>query len=167
MTPSVRAYVGLGSNLRSPVRQIRQALRALQEIRQTVLVSSSGLYRSKPLGGIRQPDFINAVAALDTRLGPHELLSELQSIECRQGRVRGRERWGPRTLDLDLLLYGNERITTERLMVPHPGLLERDFVLHPLMEIAPLLRLPDGSRLSDRAAEVADELQRVDSSTEG
>ncbi len=100
------------------------------------------------MGPIDQPDFVNAAAALDTSLDAHALLSELQSIEQRQGRTRG-VRWGPRTLDLDLLLYGNEQISTRRLTVPHPGLLQRSFVLHPLYEIAPDLRLNNGEMLVD------------------
>ncbi len=163
----VRAYIGLGSNLRAPVRQVQRALCALRQIQKTVLVDYSSLYRSKPLGGISQPDFINAVAALDTRLKAHELLAELQSIERRQGREREGVRWGPRTLDLDLLLYGEEQIRTKALTVPHPGLLQRSFVLFPLLEIAPDLRLNEQLGLSGWLGEIPDDLQRLDSAVEG
>ncbi|HFC54224.1 MAG TPA: 2-amino-4-hydroxy-6-hydroxymethyldihydropteridine diphosphokinase [Gammaproteobacteria bacterium] len=149
MTTPVRAYVGLGSNLQDPVRQVRCALLALKQLPGTRVVASSSLYRSPPLGDKPQPDYINAVAALDTVLEPHRLLDELQALERRQGRRRGGERWGPRTLDLDLLLYGDLRINTRRLTVPHPGLVERAFVLYPLHEIAPDLHLGAAGPLAD------------------
>ncbi len=141
MNRPVRAYVGLGSNLQDPARQVRNALQLLKRLPDTELLNHSRLYRSRPLGGMAQPHYINAVAALETRLEPHRLLDELQSIERCQGRRRGGERWGARTLDLDLLLYGEQRIDSERLTVPHPGLLQRSFVLYPLYEIAPDLHL--------------------------
>ncbi len=167
MIPCTRAYIGLGSNLRAPVRQIQRALCALRQIRKTVLIHHSHLYRSKPLGAIRQPDFVNAVAALDTRLTAHELLDELQSIERRQGRERDGRRWGPRTLDLDILLFGDERIATERLVVPHPGLPERSFVLVPLREIAPELWSADGEAHFFQKEGFSSELQKLDSLAEG
>ncbi len=145
----VRAYVGLGSNQGNPRLQIRDALSALKQIQQTELVGHSRLYRSKPMGLVDQPDFVNAVAALDTCLDAHAMLLELQAIELVQGRIRGSLRWGPRTLDLDLLLYGDKRIDTEQLTVPHPGLSQRSFVLYPLYEIAPGLRLNNGELLAD------------------
>lgn len=145
----VRSYIGLGSNLDNPLLQIRNALAALKDIRQTDFISHSRLYRSKPMGPTDQPDFINAVAALDTCLDAHALLSELQSIEQRQGRVREEQHWGPRSLDLDLLLYGSEKIATDRLTVPHPGLLERSFVLYPLHEIVPGLQFYNKKLLAD------------------
>ena len=145
----IRAYIGLGSNQQNPPLQIRNALAALKQIQQTELAGYSRLYRSKPMGPADQPDFINAVAAVDTCLDAHALLSALQTIEQRQGRVRGSLRWGPRTLDLDLLLYGDEQIDTERLTVPHPGLLQRGFVLHPLYEIAPELQFGSGELLAE------------------
>ncbi len=167
MTVPIRAYIGLGSNLQMPVQQIWRALDALKQMPRTVLAGHSSLYRSKPLEGMPQPDFINAVAALDTGLDAPELLAELQAIEQRQGRVRDGQRWAPRTLDLDLLLYGEERIVTEQLTVPHPGLLERSFVLIPLLEIAPELRLASGEQLAERAAMFPDDLQRLDFSAGG
>lgn len=144
----VRAYIGLGSNLDDPVQQLHRALEALARLPQTQLVACSRFYRSAPLGPQDQPDYVNAVAALDTGFSPEALLDALQAIEAAQGRVRTR-RWGPRTLDLDLLLYGNEVLATPRLTVPHPGLAERNFVLYPLAELIPELLLPDGQRLEE------------------
>jgi 2-amino-4-hydroxy-6-hydroxymethyldihydropteridine diphosphokinase len=135
------AFVGLGSNLGRPVSQVRDALHELDALQGTRLMHRSSLYRSAPLGPVRQPDYINAVAMLETRLAPYALLDRLQAIEQDHGRVRGR-RWGPRTLDLDLLLFGDRRIASERLRVPHPEIARRPFVLFPLNEIAPDLTLP-------------------------
>ena len=143
----VRAYVGLGSNLNDPQAQLSSALAALDAIPATCCVAYSSLYRSKPLGTVPQPDFLNAVAAVDTRLTPAELLRELHLIEELHGRVRGAERWVPRTLDLDLLLYGDAQVQGEVLTVPHPGLPERNFVLYPLHEIAPQLHIPGAGSL--------------------
>ncbi|WP_103270655.1 2-amino-4-hydroxy-6-hydroxymethyldihydropteridine diphosphokinase, partial [Vibrio vulnificus] len=109
---------------------------------------ASQLYSSSPMGPQDQPDYINAVAAIETELTPLELLDCTQAIELEQGRVRKEERWGPRTLDLDIILYGDEVIDSERLTVPHYGMKEREFVLYPLAEIAPNLTLPDGTELS-------------------
>jgi len=136
----VLAFIGLGSNLQDPVQQIHQALQELTAIPQSRCLGHSALYRSAPLvsphaGPREQPDFINAVAALETGLHPLALLEALQALEQRHGRVRG-EHWGPRTLDLDLLLYGDQVINNERLTIPHPGLYDRNFVLYPLQEIA-------------------------------
>lgn len=139
---TVRAYIGLGSNLADPIAQIQAALIALDQIPGTHCVRHSSLYRSAPLGSKDQPAYVNAVAALDTGLAALELLAELQAIEQRQGRVRGAERWGPRTLDLDLLLYGDTRCESEILSLPHPRLHERSFVLYPLYEIAPDIEVP-------------------------
>jgi 2-amino-4-hydroxy-6-hydroxymethyldihydropteridine diphosphokinase len=138
----VIAYIGLGSNLVQPELQVRRALEALAELPETVLTAHSSLYRSEPLGPAGQPDYINAVAALKTDLSPLDLLSALQTIEARQGRVREGERWGPRPLDLDILLYGEQVSDDPRLTLPHPGLYERNFVLYPLAEIAPGLSIP-------------------------
>ncbi len=133
---AVTAYIGLGSNLQQPIEQVKQALERLANIPQTRLLKASPLYRSTPLGPADQPDYINAVAALVTHLSALELLDALQAIEEQQGRVREGERWGPRTLDLDLLLYADQQIHNDRLRVPHPGLGERNFVLYPLFDIA-------------------------------
>jgi 2-amino-4-hydroxy-6-hydroxymethyldihydropteridine diphosphokinase len=144
----VRAYIGLGSNLDDPEGQLLQAIEALRSLPQSRLTAVSPFYRSRPMGPADQPDYVNAVAMLDTCLDPLSLLDALQAIELQQGRVRNGERWGPRTLDLDLLLYGAESIAHERLTVPHPGLKERLFVLQPLFDLAPELELPDGSSVA-------------------
>jgi 2-amino-4-hydroxy-6-hydroxymethyldihydropteridine diphosphokinase len=136
------AYVGLGSNLNRPARQIEDGLGRLAELPASRLVARSSLYRSSPLGGIEQPDFVNAAAALLTTLVPTEFLAELQDIERRQGRERDGTRWGPRVLDIDLLVYGSQVIDLPGLTVPHPGIAERNFVLLPLAEIAPQLHVP-------------------------
>lgn len=152
----VPAYIGLGSNLDDPVRQIRTALAALAEIPGSRLVASSALYQNPPMGPQQQPEFVNAVAGLLTGLSPEELLTAMQSIELAQGRRRDGPRWGPRTLDLDLLLFGDRRLQSASLTVPHPGLAERPFVLLPLLELAPGLRLPDGTLVSRLAAAAGD-----------
>lgn len=133
----VRAYIGLGANQGDPVAQLRSALTALARVPQTHLVACSSFYRSAPMGDVPQDDYINAVAALDTVLAPEALLDALQAIEQAHGRVRGPLRWGPRTLDLDMLTFGDRRIENARLQVPHPGIIAREFVLYPLYEIAP------------------------------
>ena len=138
----VAAFIGLGSNLADPRQQVTSALQELSELAATRLHSRSALYRSAPMGPQDQPDYINAVARLETGLAPDALLDALQAIEARHGRERSGERWGARTLDLDLLLYGDRRIDNPRLRVPHPGIADRNFVLYPLAEIAPDLDLP-------------------------
>jgi 2-amino-4-hydroxy-6-hydroxymethyldihydropteridine diphosphokinase len=145
----IRTYIGLGSNLAHPVEQIQRALLALQTLPDTPFAGASSLYRTSPLGPQDQPDFINAVARLDTLLSPEQLLVELQSIEQQQGRQRTSERWGPRTLDLDIILYGDLILNTPTLTIPHSGLLERDFWLIPLFELAPDLIFPNGMLLKD------------------
>ena len=155
-SPRVRAYIGLGSNLASPVQQVKQAIAELAQLPETRLVVVSQLYRSRPMGPSDQPDYINAVVAIETRLLSLELLDGLQAIENHHGRKRGAIQWGPRTLDLDLLLFGDETINESRLSVPHPGIAERNFVLQPLAQIAPSLCLPGGQAvkaLSDALAE--------------
>jgi 2-amino-4-hydroxy-6-hydroxymethyldihydropteridine diphosphokinase len=137
----VPAYIGLGSNLERPYEQLLRAFGELDGLPRTRLDARSSLYVSRPLGPADQPDYINAVARLDTGLAPLELLDALQAIEAAHRRVRGR-RWGPRTLDLDLLLYGEQCIDDARLRVPHPHMHTRDFVLRPLLEIAPDIRIP-------------------------
>jgi len=135
------AFVGLGANLGAPERQIRQAFLDLDAIPHTRLVRSSSLYRSEPVGYARQPQFVNAVAQLETGLPAERLLAELEAIETRHGRQRSFAN-APRTLDLDLLLFGNAVIETEKLQVPHPRMHERAFVLLPLIEIAPDAVIP-------------------------
>ena len=143
-----RTYIGLGSNLAQPAEQLRSAFHALANLPASSLVAVSSLYASSPLGPPDQPDYVNAVAALDTSLEPLQLLDRLQQIELQQGRERKAERWGPRTLDLDILLFGEQVIDLPRLQVPHYHMQERPFVLFPLAEIAPNLMLPDGRSLA-------------------
>ncbi|MGE0486619.1 MAG: 2-amino-4-hydroxy-6-hydroxymethyldihydropteridine diphosphokinase [Gammaproteobacteria bacterium] len=140
--PVCRTYIGLGSNLDDPAGHVRQAFVALDELPDTRLVGRSRLYRNPPMGPQDQPDYVNAVCALDTTLAAAVLLEALHSVERAQGRVRDGRRWGPRTLDLDLLVYGKLEIARPGLHVPHPGIAERAFVLVPLAEIAPALDIP-------------------------
>jgi 2-amino-4-hydroxy-6-hydroxymethyldihydropteridine diphosphokinase len=135
------AYVGIGSNLDGPVGQVEAALRELDRIPDSRLVARSSLYRTAPVGYAEQPDFTNAVAALETSLAPEKLLDELQSIETAHGRQRSFPN-APRSLDLDLLLYGQSELKTERLTVPHPRMSERAFVLRPLLELAEDISIP-------------------------
>ncbi len=141
-----RAYIALGSNLDDPVAQLEQASNALRRLPESRFVLRSSLYRSKAIGPGEQADYINAVAAIDTQLAPLALLDALQQIEQQQGRER-RIRWAARTLDLDILLYGEQQIDSERLTVPHPAMTDRNFVLVPLQQIAPGLQLPDGQSI--------------------
>ncbi|BES16965.1 2-amino-4-hydroxy-6-hydroxymethyldihydropteridine diphosphokinase [Escherichia fergusonii] len=138
------AYIAIGSNLASPLEQVNAAVKALSEIPQSKILAVSSFYRTPPLGPQDQPDYLNAAVALETSLAPEELLNHTQRIELQQGRVRKAERWGPRTLDLDIMLFGNEVINTERLTVPHYDMKNRGFMLWPLFEIAPELVFPDG-----------------------
>lgn len=140
------AYIGLGSNLDDPLAQVKRAFAELADIPQTSLLARSSIYSSHAVGP-EQPDYINAVALLDTQLAPLALLDALQAIEQAHQRVRV-QHWGPRTLDLDLLLYGDQIIAEERLRVPHPYLTQRSFVLYPLADITPTLQLPDGTLLA-------------------
>lgn len=146
-------YVGIGSNLQQPVHQVQQAIQALKQLPDTRLLTHSRLYHSRPLGPQDQPDFVNAVAAIETQLTATALLHQLQEIEQAQGRVRNGRRWGPRTLDLDILLYGDEIINLPQLNVPHPGLHQRNFVLYPLHEIAPDLVVPGRGALATLLAQ--------------
>lgn len=153
---SVVAYIGLGSNLERPAQQVRAAMHELDDLAGTRLVRQSSLYESPPLGSQDQPDYVNAVAMLETSLEAHSLLDLLQAVEQRHGRERG-EHWGPRTLDLDLLLYGGDRIDSPRLQVPHPQMSGRAFVLVPLFELAPDLVLPGLGPLGDAMHGIADQ----------
>lgn len=132
------AYVGIGSNLDEPRRQVLEAFTELDRLPHTRLVKKSSLYRSAPMGHAAQPDFINAVAQLETGLPAERLLAELQELEARHGRERSFPN-APRTLDLDVLLYGNATLDIPGLKIPHPRMHERAFVLKPLLEIAPEL----------------------------
>ncbi|ALO41069.1 2-amino-4-hydroxy-6-hydroxymethyldihydropteridine diphosphokinase [Pseudoalteromonas phenolica] len=150
----IPVYIGLGANLEAPVEQLHNAVKALSTLVDCELKKVSAFYSSKPMGPQDQPDYVNAVALLNTRLAPEALLDELQRIELEQGRQRKDERWGPRTLDLDILLFGEQTINTKRLTVPHYGLCEREFVVYPLLEISPELKLPNGNTLADIAQQV-------------
>ena len=131
-----RVYIALGSNLRDPLDQCRRAINALAALPDSTLVKTSSFYRTPPYGPQNQPDYLNAVVVIDTRLAPLELLNHTQRIELEQGRERKDERWGPRTLDLDLLLYGDQQINSERLILPHYDMHNRAFMLVPLAEVA-------------------------------
>lgn len=147
-------YVGLGSNLDEPQIQIARAFDALDELQETRLLKRSPLYRSRPMGPQDQPDFINAVAGLLTQLDANELLAELKSIEVRLGRDPSPVRWGPRIIDLDLLVYGSAQIDEPQLRVPHAGIQARNFVLYPLAQIAPDLFVPGMGRVSHLLSQV-------------
>lgn len=153
MPRPVAAYVALGSNLCDPRAQVERGFDALAGLPLTVLRARSRLYRTPPWGIPDQPDFVNAVARLETSLPPRELLDALQGVETRAGRVRG-ARYGPRTLDLDLLLYGDVELHEPGLVIPHPRLHERAFVLRPLADVAPELEVPGRGRVADLLARV-------------
>ena len=138
------AYIAIGSNLASPLEQVNAAVQALGEIPQSKIVAVSSFYRTPPLGPQDQPDYLTAAVVLETALNAETLLDNTQRIELQQGRVRKAERWGPRTLDLDIMLFGHETINTERLTVPHYDMKNRGFMLWPLFEVAPDLIFPDG-----------------------
>ncbi|MFS3771341.1 2-amino-4-hydroxy-6-hydroxymethyldihydropteridine diphosphokinase [Escherichia coli] len=144
------AYIAIGSNLASPLEQVNAALKAIDDIPESRILTVSSFYRTPPLGPQDQPDYLNAAVALETSLTAEELLNHTQRIELQQGRVRKAERWGPRTLDLDIMLFGNQVINTERLTVPHYDMKNRGFMLWPLFEIAPELVFPDGETLQAR-----------------
>ena len=140
------AYIGIGSNLDTPMDQVQKAIQELAHLPQCQLVMVSSLYASRPMGPQDQPDYINAVAHIYTQLEPLALLDALQQLEHLHQRVR-KQHWGPRTLDLDILLYNQQTIYHPRLQVPHPGLSQRDFVLYPMAEINPQLSLPNSTSL--------------------
>ncbi len=147
-------FIAIGSNLGDPVDQASRGIKALKSLPKSRFICSSSLYSSTPMGPQNQPDYINAVVKIETELTPFELLDCTQAIELEQGRVRKDERWGPRTLDLDIILFGNEIIDNERLVIPHYGMDVREFVLYPLAEITPSLTLPNGTDLSDLLEQV-------------
>ena len=140
-TATVQVFIGLGSNMRGPLDQLKIAVNALRDTPDIANVVCSAVYQTEPMGPADQPDYINAAMQCDTSMTALRLLDTLQLIENRAGRIRDR-RWGPRSLDLDLLLFGQQQINTLRLTVPHPGIAERAFVLHPLRDLAPDLRIP-------------------------
>ena len=146
------AYVGIGSNLRDPASQVRGAFAALAALPRTLLVRRSSLYGSRPMGPVAQPDFCNAVAGLLTELDATELFTALRGIERQMGREPAPQRWGPRVIDLDLLVYGEQRRSDAELTLPHPGIAERNFVLRPLADVAPDLQIPGLGRVAELAA---------------
>jgi 2-amino-4-hydroxy-6-hydroxymethyldihydropteridine diphosphokinase len=150
----VDAWIGLGSNLDDPENQVKSAFEDLRALAHCSLEAVSSLYLSPPMGPPDQPDYVNAVARLRTGMPPEALLDALQAIERRHRRVRDRH-WGPRTLDLDLLLYGAQAIETQRLRVPHPGIAERSFVLYPLAELDPALVIPGLASVQELVARCA------------
>ncbi|ABO24998.1 2-amino-4-hydroxy-6-hydroxymethyldihydropteridinediphosphokinase [Shewanella loihica] len=149
-------YVALGANLASPKAQLDQACQALKALASDGQLSVSPYYQSAPMGDVPQPDYLNAVARFTTTIAPLALLDALQAIENEQGRVR-EVRWGARTLDLDLLLYGDWQLDIPRLQVPHYGMKTRSFVLLPLLDLAPDLILPCGTKLTSL---ITEELKR-------
>ena len=155
-------YIGLGANIDGPIEQIHIALRTLKALPETQLIRCSSLYGSAPLGPEDQPDYVNAVAELETTLAPLDLLDALQAIEKIQGRIKHRH-WGERCIDLDILLYGNKTLNSERLNLPHHEMANRSFVVTPLLEIAPDLTLPDGQRLSQIQPEFDGDLHKLQS----
>lgn len=152
--PQSIAFIGLGSNLDGPEQRVAQALQSLAQLPQTQLVRHSRLYRTVPWGRSEQPDFINAVAEVATTLAPRALLDTLLALERGQGRQRDGSRWGPRTLDMDLLAFGTVQLDEPGLTLPHPRLAERAFVLLPLAEIAPGWVIPGKGRVADLASMV-------------
>ena len=147
------AFIGLGSNLQGPRKQINTALNSLDDLSETKVLRISGFYQSKPLLEMPGPDYLNVVCKIETKLSALDLLSQCQQIENKQHRVR-EIRWGSRTIDLDILVYGDEVISTKELIVPHPEMIKRNFVLLPLFEIEPDLELPIFGKLKDLAAKV-------------
>ena len=147
-------YIGLGANLNDPIAQVKTALQELAKLDKTKLVASSKIYTSKPMGPADQPDYVNAVALLDTELTPHQLFDYTCEIELNHGRVRNGEHWGPRILDLDVLLYDQLQISEETLTIPHYGLKEREFVIYPLLDITPELVLPCGTKVQSLTEKV-------------
>ncbi len=150
------AYIGIGSNLEEPRSQVMRAWERLQHLPDTRAVRLSPLYRSRPFGPLAQPDFVNAVAGLLTRLDARALFGALKAIEAALGRQPG-PRWGPRVIDLDLLVHGDERRAEPDLILPHPGIVERNFVLYPLADIAPDLDVPGLGPVSELKARLAPE----------
>jgi 2-amino-4-hydroxy-6-hydroxymethyldihydropteridine diphosphokinase len=151
------AYVGVGSNMKEPRVQVLDACARLARLPRSRVLATSRLYASPPFGPVAQPDFVNAAVGMLTQLEPAALLAQLQSIEIAMGRPREHERWGPRVIDLDLLAYGCERCSDPDLTLPHPGIVERNFVLYPLAEIAPDLELPGLGRVAELKARVTSE----------
>jgi 2-amino-4-hydroxy-6-hydroxymethyldihydropteridine diphosphokinase len=160
---AVEAYIGLGSNLSDPHGQVTSALQELNFIPDTLLLETSSLYTSKPMGPSDQPDYVNAVAKISTDLAPEHLLTELQSIEQAHRRQRNGQRWGPRTLDLDIILYSDIQMDTKALQIPHYGVAEREFVLIPLQELQADLIIPGRGTVEELIAKLPPyELSRIE-----
>jgi 2-amino-4-hydroxy-6-hydroxymethyldihydropteridine diphosphokinase len=163
MSTLEQAFIGLGSNQGDAAGNICDAIGELQKLTANKRVICSSLYRSAPVGYLQQPDFINAVCRIDTRLSAMELLNELQSLERKAGRRRDGVRWGPRILDLDLLLFGDTVMQNDSLVLPHPRMHERAFVLYPLQEIAPNQQIPGFGPVAELVASCADQdCERID-----
>jgi 2-amino-4-hydroxy-6-hydroxymethyldihydropteridine diphosphokinase len=150
-------YIGVGSNVDDPAAQVRLAVSRLEALAASRVVRVSPLYGSRPFGPIAQPDYVNAVVGALTQLDSHKLLAELQALERSLGRPACHQKWGPRVIDLDLLVYGRERSCGGTLELPHPGMAERNFVLFPLADIAPDLHVPGLGRVAELAARVSRE----------
>lgn len=151
----MRAFLGLGSNLGDRLDHLQAGVSSLAGEQGVEVVAVSSVYRTEPVGGPEQPEFLNAVAVISTTLSPRELLALAQRIEGERGRRR-KERWGPRTLDIDILLYGDITMHEADLEIPHPRLAERRFYLEPLLEVDPGAALPDGTPLVDLLERLAD-----------
>lgn len=149
------AFIGLGSNLQEPAAQLARAVAELAALPETALIAQSPFYASSPVGPQDQPDFVNGAAWISTGLEPHALLDQLQAIEQAHGRERLKH-WGPRTLDLDLLIFGDQMLNDDRLTVPHRELPNRNFVLQPLLDLKPDLQLPDGNTIANLRAQCPD-----------
>lgn len=160
------AYIAIGANLDDPETRVREAFASLAELPETRLIARSHLYRSRPLGPTDQPDYVNAAAGMLTRLSAHDLLAHLKTLEQLLGRATPIVRWGPRRIDFDLSVFGSEQIQSETLTVPHPGVPVRNFVLYPLLDIAPDLAVPGLGRIRELAARVSAEgLSALDSTS--
>jgi 2-amino-4-hydroxy-6-hydroxymethyldihydropteridine diphosphokinase len=155
------AYIGLGSNLNDPRAQVLDAVGRVGALPTTRVVLSSPLYSSRPFGPVPQPDFVNAVIGVLTQLPPDVLLERLRALEAAMGRPEQREHWGPRVIDLDVLSYGRERRSDPTLTLPHVGIVERNFVLYPLADIAPELDLPGLGRVTELKGRVTSEGLRL------
>jgi 2-amino-4-hydroxy-6-hydroxymethyldihydropteridine diphosphokinase len=149
------AYIAIGSNLDDPLSQVRSAFERLGQLRNTRVIARARLYRTRPLGPEPQPDFVNSMAGLLTRLSARELLVELKALEKAIGREQPIVRWGPRRIDFDISVFGDDVIDEHDLTVPHPGVPQRNFVLYPLADIAPTLLIP-------RVGRVTELLERID-----
>jgi len=147
-------YIGLGANLNDPVSQVKTAIDEIAKMANSALIATSKIYISKPMGPADQPDYVNAVVLLETELSAHQVFSYTCEIEQQHGRVRNGEHWGPRTLDLDILLYDQQEIKDETLTVPHYGMKEREFVIYPLLDISPELVLPCGTKVESLTTDV-------------